>query len=87
MRRHVFSQWELELLLDLQMCRLRKSARAGLLRRYLKSVQQQFSKGATVPPRLSAFLAREQEEKKPSAMPVPLQEISRNCLAAGLSSR
>ena len=40
-RRHTFSPWELELLLDLQTCRARKSARAELLRRYLYSTPQQ----------------------------------------------
>ena len=58
-RRHTFSQWELELLLDLQMCPVRKSARPELLRRYLKAVQQHYSDGAMDPLRLSSFLDRE----------------------------
>lgn len=58
-RRHTFTQWELELLLDLQLCRVRKSARPEVLRRYLKAVQQHYAKGALGPLRLSAFLDAE----------------------------
>jgi len=56
-RRHTFTQWELELLLDLQMSRLRKSSRPAVLRKYARTVQQQFLEGAPEPPRLSEFLA------------------------------
>ncbi len=62
-RRNTFTQWELELLLDLQTCRIRKSARPEVLRRYLKAVQQHFAQGATSPLRLSAFLEREAQER------------------------
>ncbi|HZQ53928.1 MAG TPA: hypothetical protein VFB14_17125 [Bryobacteraceae bacterium] len=63
-RRNTFTQWELELLLDLQTCRIRKSARPEVLRRYLKAVQQHFAQGATSPLRLSAFLEREAQERE-----------------------
>jgi hypothetical protein len=56
-RRHIFSQWELDLLLDLQLSRMCKTARADLLRHYLKVVQQQQAEGALMPPRLGPFLA------------------------------
>jgi hypothetical protein len=56
-RRHTFSQWELELLLDLQMSRVRKSSRPLVLRKYARTVQQRFVEGAAEPPRLSEFLA------------------------------
>jgi len=68
-RRHTFSQWELELLLDLQTCRIRKSGRAELLRRYVKAVQQHFSEGAMAPLRLSAFLDRENQRSRMSLKP------------------
>lgn len=58
-RRHTFTQWELELLLDLQTCGLRRGARSEMLRRYVRAVQQHFSTGAMDPLRLSAFLDRE----------------------------
>jgi len=60
-RRHTFSPWELELLLDLQTCRARKSARAELLRRYLKAVQQQFAVDGSCFLRLADFIEREQQ--------------------------
>jgi hypothetical protein len=58
-RRHTFSQWELDLLLDLQLLRLRKSSRANALRRYLRAVQEQHAQGAVAPQRLSLFMASE----------------------------
>lgn len=66
-RRHTFTQWELELLLDLQMSRIRKSSRPDVLRRYLRAVQQHFAQGATVPLRLSAFLESESQQRSGTA--------------------
>ena len=60
LRRHVFTSSELELLLDLQKCRVRKSARAELLRRYMRAVQQHHAADGEVPLRLSDFVEREQ---------------------------
>jgi hypothetical protein len=62
-RRNTFTQWELELLLDLQTCGVRKSARAELLRRYVKAVQQQFAQGSFSPMRLSEFLEKENQKR------------------------
>jgi hypothetical protein len=67
MRRHTFSQWELELLLDLQTCRVRKSARSELLRRYVRAVQQHFLDGAVSPLRLATFLERENQTSRATA--------------------
>ncbi len=58
-RRHTFTSWELELLLDLQSCRIRKSSRSDVLRRYLKAVQQQFACDESRPLRLTHFLEGE----------------------------
>ncbi len=58
-RRHTFTQWELEFLLDLQNSRLRKSSRDGALRKYLRVVHLHHTEGTPEPPRLSAFLASE----------------------------
>ena len=63
-RRHTFTQWELELLLDLQTCRIRKSSRPEVLRRYLKAVQQHFADGALDPLRLSTFLEQENQRSR-----------------------
>lgn len=65
-QRHVFTQWELELLLDLQTCAIRKCARADVLRRYLKAVQQHFSEGASSLLRLSAFVEQESRTRTSS---------------------
>ena len=63
MRRHTFTQWELELLLDLQNCKIRKSARAEMLRRYLKAVQVNLSEDGSTLLRLSTFLEREAQRR------------------------
>ncbi|MGA8028512.1 MAG: hypothetical protein WB992_15315 [Bryobacteraceae bacterium] len=66
MRRHVFTECELDLLLDLETCRVRKSARAQLLRRYLKAVHQSFTQGALKPLRLSLFVELETRQRPSS---------------------
>jgi hypothetical protein len=63
-RRHTFTEWELELLLDLQRCPIRKSARADLLRRYLKLVHREFAEGASIPLRFSSFLERRSQRRR-----------------------
>jgi hypothetical protein len=67
-RRHTFSQWELEFLLDLQNSRLRKSSRSSVLRKYLRTVHQHFIEGATHPPRLYEFLEREFQPRQVAAV-------------------
>jgi hypothetical protein len=62
-KRHTFTQWELEFLLDLQVSRLRKSSREGALRKYLRVVHQHYLDGAAAPPRLSLFLANKLPSK------------------------
>jgi len=66
-RRHIFSQWELDLLLDLQLSRMSKTARSVLLRRYLKFVQQEHAAGASMPPRLGLYLAAQNEARLAAA--------------------
>jgi hypothetical protein len=73
-RRNTFTQWELELLLDLQTCGIRKSARPEVLRRYLKAVQQSYAEGARGPLRLSAFLERENQQSR-----MPSHTSGRGC--------
>ena len=45
--RNTFRPWEVELLLDIEDCGLRESAKDGALRRYQKAVQRQMERGAT----------------------------------------
>ena len=63
-RRNLFTQWELDLLLDLQLSQLRKSARAEALRRYLRAVQTAQARGVENPPRFSVFLQETAPRKR-----------------------
>jgi hypothetical protein len=63
-RRNTFTQWELELLLDLQTCHIRKGARPEVLKRYLKAVQRNFAEGSLDPLRLSTFLELEEQRHR-----------------------
>jgi hypothetical protein len=91
-RRNTFMQWELELLLDLQTCQIRKGSRPEILRRYVRAVQQHFAQGATAPLRLAAFLDRDNQRAKSVAeTPAKSAEIvtgrlAEHALVAGLSS-
>jgi hypothetical protein len=66
-RRHMFSQWELDLLLDLQLSAMSKTERSVLLRRYLKFVLHEQGAGALTPPRLGSFLAAQNEARLAAA--------------------
>ncbi len=56
LRRNRFTQWELDLLLDLETSGLRKTSRLDALRRYQRLLQEAQLAGATEPPKFSAFL-------------------------------
>lgn len=60
LRRNTFTPCELQLLLDLQACRIRKSTKPDVLRRYLKAAQQHSAVGGPAPLRFSEFFATEQ---------------------------
>src|SRR3954464_14819847 len=66
-RRHTFTQSELELLLDLQNSRIRKSSKPDVLRRYLRAAQLQFAQQNSLL-RFSNFMER---EAAPRATPAP----------------
>jgi hypothetical protein len=57
MSRNVFQPWEIELLLDIEECSLKDSARRETLRRYQKAVQRAMENGAPVPMKLSQYLS------------------------------
>ena len=65
LRRHTFTPCEVELLLDLQTCRIRKSAKAEILRRYLRAVQQDANEESTVPLRFMHFFEQEAQKMAP----------------------
>jgi hypothetical protein len=58
-RRHPFTQWELDLLLDSQVAPLRKSLRTDALKRYQKAVLQEQAAGSGIPMRFRDFLGQE----------------------------
>ena len=60
--RNTFRPWEVELLLDIEDCRLRKSSKDATLRRYQRAVQRQIERGATAPVKLSEYLGRKSAE-------------------------
>lgn len=62
-RRTVFQKWEMDLLLDFGTCRMRKSSRADILRRYQRTVQQYFLRGQYAFPGPSSFLADERARR------------------------
>ena len=70
-RRNTFSRLEMDLLLDLQMANVRKTARAELLRRYQRHVQRQMVAGTAAPHRFSRFLEEETRQRPSNPAPLP----------------
>ena len=56
MHRNTFRPWEVELLLDIESCNLRESAKREVLKRYQRAVQRHMEKGARLPIKLSEYL-------------------------------
>ena len=56
MHRNTFRPWEIGLLLDIESCNLRESAKRETLKRYQKAVQRHMEKGARLPLKLSEYL-------------------------------
>ena len=56
--RNTFQPWEVEILLDIENCRIRESARENVLRRYQRAVQRQMEKRGVMPMKLSEFLRK-----------------------------
>jgi len=54
--RNTFRQWEIDILLDIELCDIRDSNRRETLRRYQRAVQRQMDKGAPTPMKLSEYL-------------------------------
>ena len=68
-RRHTFTQPELELLLDLQNSRIRKSSKPDVLRRYLRAAHTHFTQQNSVL-RFAKFMEREVAGKSTPVPPV-----------------
>jgi hypothetical protein len=58
MRRGGFRPWEIEIILDIESCKLRGSAKPEVLREYQNAVQAELEKGARLPLRFSEYLER-----------------------------
>src|ERR1700745_3603430 len=56
MHRNTFRPWEIDLLLDIETCNLRESAKRETLKRSQKAVQRHMEKGARLPLKLSDYL-------------------------------
>jgi hypothetical protein len=54
--RNTFRPWEIDVLLDIEMCNLRDSNKRETLRRYQKANQRHMEKGARLPLKLSEYL-------------------------------
>ena len=68
-RRTSFQPWEVNLLLDLQACRLTPSRRDEALRRYQRAVQKQLERGEVPPVKFSDFVGR--RKRAPGMLPPP----------------
>src|ERR1039458_4594772 len=55
--RNVFQPWEIDLLLDIETCRLDRRRRLEIMRQYQKAVERQMSTGSGPPMKLSVYLA------------------------------
>jgi hypothetical protein len=68
LQRNTFRPWEIDVLLDIEGCNLRDSARRETLRRYQRAVQRHMEKGARLPLKLSEYL---EAVKAKRSRPVP----------------
>ncbi len=69
MKRTEFSAWEVELMVDMQSCRIQQRSKAETLKRYQKMAVRAIEMGATSPPKLSEFLAASYRKRKSTALP------------------
>ncbi|MBV8571201.1 MAG: hypothetical protein JO319_11350 [Acidobacteriaceae bacterium] len=81
-RRNTFTQWELDLLFDLEKLPVRKSARGQILRRYTKAVSQAMTNGAPAPPRLRDFFALEMERQHAEMLAARAEGLSEEHILA-----
>lgn len=67
--RNCFQPWEVEILMDLENCRLERPRRMEILRQYQRAVERQLETGPGPPMKLSRFLAvraRRREQAEPA---------------------
>ncbi|MCS6952935.1 MAG: hypothetical protein RMK57_08045 [Bryobacterales bacterium] len=64
-RRNAFQPWEVQLLLDIEGCRLRESQRERVLKRYQKAMEARIRNSGAMPIKLSEFLKRRYRQARP----------------------
>jgi hypothetical protein len=69
MHRNTFRPWEIQLLLDIESCNLRESAKRETLKRYQRAVQRQMEKGGRLPIKLSEYLESVKAKRSAQAPP------------------
>jgi hypothetical protein len=69
MHRNTFRPWEIQLLLDIESCNLRESAKRETLKRYQRAVQRQMEKGGRLPIKLSEYLESVKAKRAAQAPP------------------
>lgn len=62
--RNTFRPWEIDVLLDIEMCNLRDSNKRETLRRYQKANQRHMEKGARLPLKLSEYLEAQRQRRE-----------------------
>jgi hypothetical protein len=66
MHRTVFQAWEVDLLVDIEACRVEPRRRVGILRQYLRAVERQLERGPGPPMKFSEFLQSRKGRRGPS---------------------
>ena len=61
--RNSFAPWEIELLLDFELCELSSRRRTEILRQYQRAVEKQLQSGPGPPMKLSHFLVLREQRR------------------------
>jgi len=69
--RNTFEAWEIDILLDLDTCRLERRRRWDLLRQYQRAVERQLENGPGPPMKFSQFLEMRERKRAKTEEPVP----------------
>ena len=69
--RNSFQPWEIDLLLDIEICPLDRRRRSEVLRQYQKAVERQLDAGPGPPMKFSEFLTMRAAKNGPASGPAP----------------
>jgi hypothetical protein len=76
-RRTVFQSWEVDLLIDIEACKLNPKRRVGTLGQYLRAVERQLDREPGPPMKLSEFLEQRRAASGRSAARRPPEDRDR----------